>query len=190
MLPDFSNSRLFEFERNVAGRDISDSRLLDLESSASSRDSVFHDFSSLGLLECAGNPCFSSSFFLAAHRVVASSGQPNYASVRLPVPSRLNTEVWRTLLRDYHDNVICDFLEFGWPLGYCSQTLPVFDLRTHCGALTLPADVSAYLNGEILLGRVAGSFAVPPFPDAFVVSPLNTVPKRDSTERRVIVDLS
>lgn len=52
-------------------------------------------------------------------------------------------------------------------------TLPVFDLRTHCGALLFSEQVTAYLTK-----------------DGFVVSPLNTVPKRDSAERRVIVDLS
>ena len=94
------------------------------------------------------------------------------------------------LLLDYEDSVICDFLEFGWPLGYTNQTLPVFDLRTHRGALNFPSAVQDYINSEISLGRVAGPFAAPPFSDGFVVSPLNTVPKRDSHEHRVIVDLS
>ena len=71
-------------------------------------------------------------------------------------------KVWRTLLRDYHDNVICKFLEFGWPLGYLLPTLPVFDLRTHRGALNFPVAVADYLHGEMLLGRVAGPFAEPP----------------------------
>lgn len=46
------------------------------------------------------------------------------------------------------------------------------------------------MSSEIYLGRVAGPFNVLPFPDGFLVSPLNTVAKRDSNERRVIVDLS
>ena len=37
---------------------------------------------------------------------------------------------------------------------------------------------------------MAEPFAEPPFHDGFVISPLNTVAKRDSNERRVIVDLS
>ena len=37
---------------------------------------------------------------------------------------------------------------------------------------------------------MAEPFAAPPFHDGFLVSPLNTVVKRDSNERRVIVDLS
>ena len=88
-------------------------------------------------------------------------------------PSRLNIPVWRALLQDYEDSVICDFLEFGWPLGYTNQTLPVFDLRIHRGALNFPSAVQEYLSSEISLGRVAGPFDAPPFPDGFVVSPLN-----------------
>ena len=70
----------------------------------------------------------------------------------------------------------------------------MFDLRTHRGALTFPSAVQEYISSEIFLGRVAGTFADPPFHDGFVVSesvsPLNMVAKRDSNERRVIVDLS
>ena len=50
--------------------------------------------------------------------------------------------------------------------------------------------MNAYLTEEISLGRVAGPFDAVAFPDGFVVSPLNTLPKRDSDERSVIVDLS
>ena len=112
-----------------------------------------------------------------------SSGQFNYTGLRIPVPSRLNIPIWRALLQDYEDSVIGDFLEFGWPLGYTNQTLPVFDLRTHRGALNFPSAVQDYLSSEISLGRVAGSFDAPPFPDGFVVSPLNTVAKRDSQDK-------
>ena len=49
---------------------------------------------------------------------VFSSGQFDYTGLRLPVPSRLNILVWRAFLQDCEDRVICDFLKFGWPLGY------------------------------------------------------------------------
>ena len=61
---------------------------------------------------------------------------------------------------------------------------------THRDALTFPSAVQDYISNEISLGRVAEPFAAPPFHDGFLVSPLNTVVKRDSNERRVIVDLS
>ena len=37
-----------------------------------------------------------------------------------------------------------------------STTLPVFDLRTHRGALLFSEQVTAYLTKEISFGRVAG----------------------------------
>ena len=101
----------------------------------------------------------------------------------------MNISIWRELLQDYEDSVVCDFLEFGWPVGFMPTTLPVFDLRTHRGAILFSEQVTAYLTNEISLGRVAGSFDTVPFTDGFVVSPLNTVLKRHSAERRVIVDL-
>ena len=159
-------------------------------SSFSTQDNGFIKFSQSrhSVFDYATRPATSS--FVDAHCAVFSSGQFNYTGLRIPFPSRLNIPVWRALLQDYEDSVICDFLEFGWSLGYTNQTLPVFDLRTHRGALNFPSAVQGYLSIEISLGRVAGPFDAPPFPDGFVVSPLNTVAKRDSQERRVIVDLS
>ena len=124
------------------------------------------------------------------HRSVALTGEPNYRVARIPVFSALNIAKWRELLQHYPDNVICDFLEFGWPIGYMSDTLPIFDFRTHRGALTFPDQVNTYLSKEVQLGRIAGPFDKAPFMQGFVLSPLNTVEKRDSEERRVIVDLS
>ena len=121
---------------------------------------------------------------------MAHTGAPNFLVARVPVPSALNIPVWRELLQAYEDSVVCEFLEFGWPAGFVPTVLPIFDLRTHRGALQFSEQVTEYLNKEISLGRVAGPFDDVPFTDGFVVSPLNTVPKRDSDERRVIVDLS
>ena len=106
-------------------------------------------------------------------------------TARIPVPSRLNIPTWRFFLRDYQY-----FLEYGWPIGYVRNILPLFNLRTHRGTLDYPDSVSQYLISELQLGRVAGPFRSVPFVDGSATSPLNTVEKRDSSERRVIVDLS
>ena len=98
--------------------------------------------------------------------------------------------MWRELLSGYPDQIICEFLEFGWPIGYMSDTLPIFDLPTHRGALDFPDQVNAYLSKELKLGRIAEPFDIALLAQGFVVSPLNTVEKRDSEERVVIVGLS
>ena len=41
-----------------------------------------------------------------------------YGGLRIPIVSKLNIQQWRSDLSDYHDNVIVDYLEFGWPVGY------------------------------------------------------------------------
>lgn len=85
------------------------------------------------------NSCSTSfpSFLVEVHLVASSSGQPNYLSTRLPLPSRLNVWMWRDLLLDYSDNIICEFLGFGWSLGYCGEAIPVFDLRNDREAFNL-----------------------------------------------------
>ncbi|XP_048587292.1 uncharacterized protein LOC125570161 [Nematostella vectensis] len=150
-----------------------------------------------GVLDCRGfSTAFprdsqqANDFYLYAHELVFRSGRPNFVVSRLPVPSSLKINTWRTLLYDYDDQMICDFLEFGWPVGFTGDTVPIFDARTHRGALNFATQVSEHLQREVSLGRVAGPFTDPPFGGGFVTSPLNTVPKRDSEKRRVIVDLS
>ena len=80
----------------------------------------------------------------------------------------MNISTWCELLHDYQDSVVCDVLEFGWPVGFVPTTLPVL--------------------GSLDSSRCP--FDALPFTDGFVVSPLNTVSKQDSAERRVIVDLT
>ena len=52
--------------------------------------------------------------------------------------STLNIAMWRELLTGYPDEIIGEFLQFGWPIGYMSDTLPIFDLRTHRVLWTFP----------------------------------------------------
>ncbi|VDI73107.1 Hypothetical predicted protein [Mytilus galloprovincialis] len=47
-----------------------------------------------------------------------------------------------------------------------------------------------YLVKELTKGAIIGPFHVNPFDHGIILSPLNTVPKKDSTERRIILDLS
>ncbi len=47
--------------------------------------------------------------------------------------------------------------------------------------------ISAQIAEMVAAGWAAGPFSSPPFPD-FVVSPLGAVPKRDTSEIRIILD--
>ena len=135
---------------------------------------------------------FCDTDYVFLHERVHASGFPNYVSCRLPVLSRLNIPLWRQYLHDYHGARICDFLEYGWPVGYdySTQGFPVSQLRNHQGALLFPDAIDSYLQNEIYRNAVLGPFETNPFSCPVALSPLNSVPKHDSAERRIIVDLS
>jgi len=136
-------------------------------------------------------PPFDLDYYVALHNRVYSLGPLNFLGAHLSVPSLLTLSLWRSLLTGYSDEVVCDFLEFGWPISYDYRGfLPSSDFRNHKGALDFPSPVDSYLLTEIALGSVCGPFVSNPFSVPFAVSPLNPVLKPDTTERRFILDLS
>ena len=126
---------------------------------------------------------------IAVHRAVVASGRHNFEGCRIPVYSKLNIPEWRARLRGYHDQKLCDLLEFGFPVGYCSPSWPAAALVNHKGALQFPEEVDKYLVREVREGAMMGPFTENPLCVPLCVSPLNTVPK-GKEERRVISDLS
>ena len=170
--------------------------LANLVDNASSFSS--HDLCSLGFPSSFPVPsCSSSDFvgdsqlFVSLHQRVHAAGLPNFRGARLAVPTSLNIPLWRSLLSEYTDVGVCDFLEFGWPIGYDYRgALPSSVFRNHRGAIDFPSAVDSYLSTELRLGSVCGPFARNPFSSPYAVSPLNSVPKQGSDERRFILDLS
>ena len=116
----------------------------------------------------------------------------NHKQARIPIQTTLNIAEWIQRLSNYHDKVICEYLEFGWPINYCNQTLPVYDVDNHPSAYRYANDVDNYIQTEIQFGAVFGPFQDRPFNGSLVISPLQTVPKdsQHSNQRRVVVDLS
>ena len=114
---------------------------------------------------------------------------PNHKGCRFPVPSSFNLACFRSLLADYSDADLCDHLEFGFPLGFCGDPIPPRTVRNHQGAIEFASHVDKYVTAELEARHIAGPFPFPILPDT-TISPLNTVPKSNSLERRVILDLS
>ena len=123
---------------------------------------------------------------------VYASGYPNYACCRIPLQnSNLNIARWREMLRGYEDEIICDFLEYGFPLDMNkNQKLSYNERRNHKGARDYAEFINKYLDRECGAKRIAGPFLNNPLSVRLVVSPMNSVPKSSLDERRVIVDLS
>ena len=123
---------------------------------------------------------------------VHASGLPNYAYCRIPLPhSNLNISAWREKLKGYEDEIVCEYLEYGFPLDVNKkQKLSYDERRNHKGARDYPQFIDKYFHRECTAGRVAGPFRYNPLSVSLVVSPMNSVPKSCADERRVIVDLS
>lgn len=126
------------------------------------------------------------------NKLVQISGY-NYDELRVPIYSRLNISFWIQQLNDYSDKIICSMLEFGWPLGFdreIAEIVPLSKIKNHGGARNFAKEIDKYIKKEFSYGAVLGPFCRNPFIDGLAISPLNSVPKAGSDERRVILDLS
>ena len=56
--------------------------------------------------------------------LLTQSGLPNYLGARIPLEHGFDIMTGRTYLDSYHDNIVCDFLEYDWPVNYTSQQPP------------------------------------------------------------------
>ncbi len=127
---------------------------------------------------------------LGLHALIRQSGRPNYVGCRQPVPTRLNIPAWKSRLEGYEDSDLCQLLEFGFPIGYQGISLPEPSQANHSGARLFPDAVRKYIDREVGFGATLGPFLENPLCCPLSVSPINTVPKSDSEDRRVIIDLS
>ena len=93
-------------------------------------------------------------------------------------------------LVDYRDYRICDFLKLVWPVGHIGMPFESSYFRNHKGTTDFPDDIKHNLKKESSYKAIVEPFKCNPFNEPIAVSPINLVPKKDSLERRVIVDLS
>ena len=186
---DYSSPDFSDCDVSLMGSATSSRDRLDYVSSAEHHDlnPSARDF--ISSLPSVSPPVLDDTRAIFTHDSVYASGVFNHQACRLPVSTRLNIPLWRALLAEYEDNVICDYLEFGWPVAYVRDSLPVTQWRNHRGALLYPGAIDRYLRTERSCGAVLGPFSSNPFASDVVLSPLNSVPKGEF-DRRIIVDLS
>ncbi len=142
-------------------------------------------------VESGGPPSLIfANYLLWAHEKIVQSGHHNFEDARIPIPSGLTIRFFYTHLKDYWDSRLLDMLLFGWPLGSEGSILCSIQYRNHQGATQFVSDISRYIHKQSQVGRILGPFNRNPLSSVLAYSPLNSVPKRDSQERRVISDLS
>lgn len=128
--------------------------------------------------------------FCNIYEAIKATAQPNYKSAKIQVSSGLNLDEWDQALAHYHDRHICQYLRYGWPLGYHKTNPPASADQNHPSTIQHLEHVLKFVEKELSLGALVGPFSEPPFQPWTRVSPIMRRPKKDSKERRVIVDLT
>ena len=128
---------------------------------------------------------------IGMYQQVWHGGYPNRWGAQVPVESRWNLQTMETLMRDYEDKEVVEWLRYGWPIGRL-PTLPQpgHSTKNHKGAVDYPEQLQKYINKEMSCGAVMGPYHKIPFDGKVGISPLSTRPKKGSMDRRVILDLS
>ena len=94
---------------------------------------------------------------------VHASGVPNFQKCRLRV-SQLNIKVWQERLEQYDDKIICEYLQYGFPLDFNREKELKYEevIKNHRGARDYPVFITKYLKKECNTNRIAGPFSVNP----------------------------
>ena len=125
------------------------------------------------------------------HHEVWEKGYPSRFGAKIPVQSGWNLDKLEQYLRDYEDKDIVEWLKYGWPTGRVPGIPdPGWADRNHKGAEEYPQALKAYIEKELSHKAIMGPYEKIPFSNRVGISPLSTRPKKDSEERRIILDLS
>lgn len=127
---------------------------------------------------------------LSMIETVHCCGTHNFVSAQVPVPKSFDLDNWDTYLHNYDDNIIVQYFRYSWPINYQSDVLPSSTLQNHSSAVTNNLCLLDYLEEELIHRAIIGPSTCNPFSCPCVVSPLQTVPKRNSSKLRVVHDLS
>ena len=124
------------------------------------------------------------------YNTVVACGKPNYMGAKEKVHHQLNIPAWRSLEKYISDKQLVDFLDYGFPIGYIGEHPPTCKLINHSSARQAPQHVDKYLATEVEKQAALGPLSQPPFVEWWRNNPLMTREKRESQDRRVILDLS
>ena len=122
-------------------------------------------------------------------KLVQKSGKSNWEGERLQLPSSFNFDFIEKHLIGFNQPKVVEFLKFGFPLGNVLGLGSRKVQKNHKGATDFNKQMTSILQTEVKENSVIGPFKKPVLLDS-CYSPLNSVPKKDSSDRRLILDLS
>ena len=139
------------------------------------------------------NPRFNQNYYITLSKLVSAAGPtwgpgtPNHIGARVPLMhTDLKLDMWRKHLIGYQDIELCQYLEFGFPLGLRSD--PPVSLvpatQNHGSSYQFYPWVDEFISSSVEKCFAAGPCGVQPFQD-IQISPLMTSIKKPSGRRCV-----
>ena len=162
----------------------------DYKKELSNDDTIGHNIAACGASGRYNNLASSYSKLIQANRAIRASGKYNKDGCRIPVNTNFNISFWDEKLINYHDREMTKFLVYGWPINHDGREPCLSTCQNHKGATEFPKQMDICIQKEITEGSSIGPLDPLCFDTPIVHSPLNSRSKRDSTERRLILDLS
>ena len=131
-----------------------------------------------------------NTFWVNANARVRASKQINAGGCKIPVPTFWNIQLFEELLRGYHDQEIIKFMRYGWPID-CGEVAELHVTPPNQqGARDNPTKLGQYIDAELDRKSVIGPFEANPFDASARISPLDAIPKKESDDLRIILNLS
>ena len=131
-----------------------------------------------------------NEFWLKANNIIANSGKINAESCKIRVPSFWNVELFEELLYGYENQDIVQYMKFGWPVDFENVQNLEERPKNQKGAALNKNKVRNYVQSELNKGSIIGPFAKNPFGKKARFSPIDAIPKKDSDDIRIILNLS
>ena len=128
---------------------------------------------------------------MRSNKAVRALGLCNAAGLKKEIPTPWNLDLFEELLKGYHNQELFKYLRFGWPIEL--QHIPdrITELpRNQKGARKNVDRVNKYVSQEIRRGGVIGPFETNPLGLDARFSPLDAIPKKDSDDLQIIMNLS
>ena len=131
------------------------------------------------------NQEYPSSYFIDLHNKVRQSGTYNFAGARIELQhNKIKVDVLREMLAGYDDIEVCQFLQYGFPLGLAQEIFLDQSLKNHQSAFTYFSFVDALIVKELNQCGITGPFQTEPFAPT-MISPMMTSPKNPGSRRPV-----
>ena len=139
------------------------------------------------------NQQFSTDYFVTLHKLVAARGPnwpeytPNHIGARIPLRhSNLKVDRWRHHLIGYEGVEICQYIEYGFPLGLTADPPPTLmsTYRNHGSAYQFYTYWDKFTTTGVVNKEVVGPFKQAPFSQIHI-SPIMTAPKKPDSRRCV-----